>query len=255
MIDKKYNNSLIALAFGDSYGMAYEYDSLMGISFKKEKLPDYPKIAKITDDTKMALMLYNHYLEYKTIKEDILFEEYKKWAQIDGIGDGIGIHTAEVLLDGKKDKDSQGNGALMRNIPFGIKLIEDGFSFKEAVKLMNIDSALTHANDVIFLSNELALDIALNGIEVINKEKYKNLVKQLHFDYSAWVINTLYVVIEVLKKNLNFLDGFKEIVAMGGDTDTNCAIYGAIKGAKDNIQDELDINVFLGEDIKYFIKE
>jgi hypothetical protein len=31
---------------------------------------------------------------------------------------GIGMHTKDVLIYNKKDKNSQGNGALMKNIPF-----------------------------------------------------------------------------------------------------------------------------------------
>ena len=40
--------------------------------------------------------------------------------------------------------------------------------------------------------------------------------------------------------NLSFLDSFKYIVSVGGDTDTNCAIFGAIKGYTNNKEYELD---------------
>jgi len=39
------------------------------------------------------------------------------------------------------------------------------------------------------------------------------------------------------------LDGFKELVSRGGDTDTNCAIYGAIRGYKDNF--DLNLKDFI----------
>jgi len=32
--------------------------------------------------------------------------------------------------------------------------------------------------------------------------------------------------------DIDMLEGFKELVSRGGDTDTNCAIYGAISNVK-----------------------
>ncbi len=241
-----YNNSFIALACGDSYGSHYEFEGLCGCKFSERSLPNEPKQKSITDDTKMAKILYDHYLKYKTVKVDILTNAYVEWAKDEGLDDGIGIHTEEVLLHHKKDKDSQGNGALMRNIPFGVKLIEDGYSFTDAVRLMNLDSAITHENKTIFLANELALDLALNGLEVLSKESYKTLVIKLHNGNTAWVIHTLYIIIEALKKKRKFITGFKFIVSNGGDTDTNCAIFGAIFGTKKNISTEIDIEDFIG---------
>jgi ADP-ribosylglycohydrolase len=244
---KQYNNSLIALACGDSYGSHYEIQGLHGATFSINSLPNIPKFPNVTDDTIMAEILYNHYIKYKTIKEDILLDEYKYWAETQGEYDGIGIHTKDVLLNNKKDKDSQGNGALMRNIPFGIKLIEDGYSFEKAVDMMNIDSSLTHNNDTIFLSNALALDLAINGTKALVKRQYKNLLDKITFGNTAWVLHSLAIVIETLLKKKKFLTGFKYIVSSGGDTDTNCAIFGAIFGCTKDITQELDMDKFVGD--------
>jgi ADP-ribosylglycohydrolase len=46
------------------------------------------------------------------------------------------------------------------------------------------------------------------------------------------------------KSKRKFLTGFKYIVSTGGDTDTNCAIFGAIFGYKKDITQELDIDKF-----------
>lgn len=239
------NNSLIALACGDSYGSHYEHEGLMGCKFSLSSLPNKPKFQNITDDTKMALILFNHYKKYNTLKVDILTQEYKKWAIKDGDNDGIGIHTKDVLVYGKKDKDSQGNGALMRNIPFGVALINDGFSFEEAVSLMNKDSSITHENQTIFLANRLALDLAINGLVVLEKDEYRTLLEKVCFGQTAWVIYTLYIVIETLKYKRKFLTGFKYIISLGGDTDTNCAIYGAILGYNKDIAQELNVREFI----------
>ena len=247
MIKQKnnYSNSLLALACGDSYGSHYEFEGLCGCKFSIYSLPNKPKYQNITDDTKMATILYKHYKKYNTLKVDVLTKEYREWAKNDGDEDGIGIHTKDVLVYGKQDKDSQGNGALMRNIPFGIALIEDGYSFEEAVELMNIDSAITHENETIFLANSLALDLAINGLKVLDKDIHANIVNRLKFGQTAWVIYSLYLVIEALKHKRKFLTGFKYIVSQGGDTDTNCAIYGAILGYGRDVVEELDIDEYI----------
>ena len=239
------NGSLLALACGDSYGSYYEMAGLIGERFDREKLPDAPIQTGITDDTKMAAILLKHYNQTKGIQPQKLFREYRKWAVEDGDKDGIGIHTKKVLVYGAKEKDSQGNGALMRNIPFGSQLIEDGYSYNDAVEMMNVDSSLTHANETIFQANALALDLALKGTEALKNERHQPILQRLHFGQTAWVIHSLYIVIEALKLDLNFIDGFRYIVSYGGDTDTNCAIYGAIRGHKEDITKSVAVESFL----------
>ncbi len=245
----KINNSLIALACGDSYGSHYESEGLMGAKFDIKSLPDKPIYQNITDDTKMAMILFKHYNKYKKLDIMMLQNSYSIWAKEDGDADGIGIHTKDVLVYHKQDKNSQGNGALMRNIPFGLELIDDGYSFEEAVDMMNIDSSITHKNSTIFHSNKLALDLAVNGIEVLKKDTYKKLLQKIHYGHTAWICHSLYIVIETFKQGFGFLDGFKHITSKGGDTDTNCAIYGAILGYRVDITKEINIDSFI--DINY----
>jgi len=246
MDSHKASKSLLALACGDSYGSHYEHEGLSGIRPSLLTLPNIPNFPNITDDTKMAIILCNHYNQHSAIKEEILLNEYKHWAKTEGQYDGIGIHTKGILLKNKKDKNSQGNGALMRNIPFGIKLIEEGYSFDDAVQMMNIDSALTHSNEIIFITNSLALDLAINGVTVLKKDKYKDILSKIHYGQTAWVLHSLNIVIDTLMKKRKFLTGFKYITSKGGDTDTNCAIFGAIFGYKKDINKEIDINLFIG---------
>lgn len=243
------NQSLLALACGDSYGSYFERDGLMGIRYDKKKLPNKSIVPMITDDTKMATILLQHYIKHKNLYIEKLSEEYRVWARTEGQKDGIGMHTYAVLIKNERNKDSQGNGALMRVVPFGIELIKDGYSFEEAVSLMNKDSAITHKNETIFMANRLALDISINGIITLEKTIYKNLLSKLCLGDTAWVIHSLYIVIETLKMDLSFVEGFKYIVSNGGDTDTNCAIYGAIRGSNENIDNCVTISEFLTIDI------
>ncbi len=239
----KAKNSLLCLACGDAYGNDYEMEGLFGQTFDKSSLPNEAKIKNYTDDTKMAMILWLHYSNYGTIHENKLFDAYADWAEEDGYADGIGMHTAAVLLRGETDKSSQGNGVLMRVLPFGLRLIEEGMPFDDAVDMVNIDASLTHDNEVIKITNRLCLDIAINGLNVLLKDEYTDILSQLKSGYSAWVIYSLNDVLDVLKMDVGLLDGFKELVSRGGDTDTNCAIYGAIRGYRDTF--ELDLNHYL----------
>jgi ADP-ribosylglycohydrolase len=47
-------------------------------------------------------------------------------------------------------------------------------------------------------------------------------------------------VLDVLMMELPIPEGFKELVSRGGDTDTNCAIYGAIRGYAETLDLVLD---------------
>ena len=77
-------------------------------------------------------------------------------------------------------------------------------------------------------------------MSVLEKPEYQALLSTLRQGHSAWVIYTLHDVLEVLKMDLSILDGFKELVSRGGDTDTNCAIYGAIRGYREELELNLD---------------
>ena len=61
-----------------------------------ESLPDIPVNKRITDDTKMAMILLTHYKKYREIKPVILTNSYREWANKDGQLDGIGMHTYKV---------------------------------------------------------------------------------------------------------------------------------------------------------------
>ena len=119
-------------------------------------------------------------------------------------------------------------------------LYEEGMPFEDAVSLVNRDAALTHDNNVIRITNCFCLDIAVNGMRVLEKPEYQALLSTLRQGHSAWVIYTLHDVLEVLKMDLSILNGFKELVSRGGDTDTNCAIYGAVRGYKKSFELSLD---------------
>lgn len=242
---------LLALACGDSYGSYYEYEGLLGHTFDIKKLPNKPVEKHITDDTKMAMILLKHYKYNKMLIKSELLKDYKTWANTDGRDDGIGIHTYNVLVKGKTDKDSQGNGTLMRVVPLAINLLKDEHEKSKIHELMNQDAFLSHENETISIMNGFLLDLLIDGIEVLENPAYKEFTSKFVLGNAAWLMHSLYIVVETLKKNIGFVKGFKYITSFGGDTDTNCAIYAAIKSYTKDIRDEVDIKDFLrDEDIE-----
>jgi ADP-ribosylglycohydrolase len=103
------------------------------------------------------------------------------------------------------------------------------------------------------MANRLCIDIALNGLEVMDKSEYRELLTSLKPGYSAWVIHTLHDVLDVLKMDLSVHEGFKELVSRGGDTDTNCAIYGAICGYTNVLK--VDLNKYVDKQLKQVLIE
>ena len=70
-------DSLIALACADAYGNYYEMEGLFGAKWKIDDLPETPITNEITDDTKMALILWRHYEKHGTDRQDLLFMAYR----------------------------------------------------------------------------------------------------------------------------------------------------------------------------------
>ena len=232
MRKSKSENSLYYLELGDIYGSPFEMRGIRGETFDLNELPLMP-IGLPTDDTKMAKIAYSFaqkcdkekgiYLDIKGIKE-----EYIKWAREYGDEDGIGVQTEYALLYNSINKESQGNGSLMRCIPYMLLLNEKGFNDEEIFEMMREETTLTHPNKEVIEMNEVFYKIAKN--KVINLQNIN--VTKIKYGKTAWIYYTAFIVIEALNKDFErIIDGFRYITALGGDTDTNCAIYGAIRGA------------------------
>lgn len=99
----------------------------------------------------------------------------------------------------------------MRVLPLGLRLIDEGISFDDAVELINKDASITHDNEVIKMANQLCLDIAISGLDTLNKNEYQEIQSMLKKGHTAWVIYTLNDVLDVLKMDIDILEGFKEL--------------------------------------------
>lgn len=242
MVDKALE-TLFALAMGDAYGVGFEFMDAEQIVQRYSKLPDYSigggpfdfAPGQFSDDTEMAALTLYSLHHNQRFDEIHLTHLYKAWAHV---AKDVGIQTREALMDGVIDYRGEGNGALMRILPSAVYM-------KDVLK-WNISkihhtcekiSAITHNNYTVHAINIFFVDLML-GEPIERHHGLIELFKRTD-GTNGWVMNTARIVYEAFGRDCVMIDGFKSIVAQGGDTDTNCAIYGALRGYRESIDLEL----------------
>lgn len=238
----KWKSSLLGLACGNSYGVEYEGCD----PDENRQLPLCPRQPlESDDDSEMAHIALAHVIQHGSIQPDILFESYRVWARKDG--KGIGIHTANVLQFDPQDKDSEGNGSLMRMLPCALYLYEKSSDFKWTASQVHLEATITHDTPMVHAINLMFLDLAIYGLDALNRHDIVlQQIRQCN-DLSAWVRSTANVVLDVARHyhERPLVEGFQELARRGGDVDTTCAIYGALMGAWRELDDEIEMEQYL----------
>lgn len=218
-----------------------------------------------TDDTAQAICLAESLIEKGFDIED-QFIRYKKWAY-EGYATpdgsrafGIGQNTARILRSQKLDelptklKDNPkagGNGALMRTAPIGLMYFND----PKLLKDKSIQSAIiTHNNEVSAWSCVILNFLIAYAVKGINKDLMidklldESLVEMpviLHdllnqdiklidpnkLENSGWSYNTLNIALYSFFTTDSFNDAINKAIFIGGDTDSQGAVTGALTGA------------------------
>nr|WP_321225907.1 ADP-ribosylglycohydrolase family protein [uncultured Psychroserpens sp.] len=264
-ISERFKGCIIGGAIGDAYGSAYENiikddDSI--ITYypfgKPEKL--IPKW-QITDDTQLTLATCEVLTENEIIDTNLFANKYLdffKSKKIKGIGSStlkamqeleVGSHWSLV---GRKGEYAAGNGAAMRIAPLG---------FESNILRSNIKDIcnITHQNDEAYVGS-LSVIIAIQSIinetwtgkgnllriiidkipdtrirdrliEIDNINCDLTKVGKLGSD--GYVVNSVPLAIAFASKvkDIGLSEMYKQIIELGGDTDTNCSIAGQISGA------------------------
>lgn len=163
--------------------------------------------------------------------------------------------TIASALCGKLDRQSQGNGALMRASPLG--LFGAGHDLEVLADWARMDTALTHPNSmcldvsVLFVfaiatsvsegSNPQSLyeavhrrslemqvsDTIINAIESANRKSWKNKLSEKH----GWVLVSLQNALWQLLYASNFEEGIENTIGQGGSVRANAAVCGALLGS------------------------
>lgn len=260
---------LIGLAAGDALGANCEGFTHDEISDELIKLRQINEQSGVwTDDTAMALCLADSLLECGGYDSYDVMSKYIEWADTGyrtyfNFGEGIGVQTAMVLREYKESDDptiysslrkrtsNAGNGNIMRIAPAII--VSLGQSIQACMNLAMISSRETHysyetdATAEIFAAmcwqvfreddKSKIIDVAnysdnetyqriladvLNSAKEIGGSMLRNL--------GGYTIDALKIAIWGFMNHDNFVDGMRAVIKLGGDTDTNAAIYGQIAG-------------------------
>jgi ADP-ribosyl-[dinitrogen reductase] hydrolase len=216
-----------------------------------------------TDDTAMALALAESIAAHGLFDTDDVADRYIRWATTDGRG--IGRATRRALV-GARNADAArararayfaatgmaaGNGTLMRVAPIGLA----ARAVPDAVDAARRDAALTHADAVAGAASS-ALCAALVALRTGRQplaaareqaRPYPRLadaldavaaedvaaVAELAAGFEAGACwTTLGVALMALQRIDDYERGVTWAIGLGGDTDTNAAVAGALLGCR-----------------------
>jgi ADP-ribosylglycohydrolase len=263
---ERYKGSMLGLAVGDALGAQYEYnfpDNTV-INDMPDKPLDFLEPGYWTDDTSMALCLADSLITKDGFDINDQMYRYLKWLSHGymsptGFAFGIGgtiMKSLDSYIDtknpyaGPTDPNTAGNGSIMRLAPVPLVYRKD---IKLAEKFAAESSKTTHqATEAMDGCRLLSVLIAriLNGetkknilfkpynfhkplsgkINDIALGKYKEL-NQKELTTTGYVVDTLNIALWAFYKTKKYKDGALLSINVGGDTDTNAAVYGQIAGA------------------------
>lgn len=266
----KAQGMLVGLAIGDALGANLEFTIRNHRDITDEKIGMYdgmwPKGAW-TDDTSMALCLGNSLVECGGYDSYDVMEKYRKWAKkgycsYDNKPAGdVGIQTLsaierfenEPFID-KYDQRSEraGNGTIMRLAP--VVIATTNLPINDTVKLAQNSARETHYSWEAEAGAEVFAAMLCQAMELENKEEivhveefstgeiYDDILeralkssekdhKVYLEDLGGYVVDALAIALWGFRNFDNFEDGMRAVIKLGGDTDTNGAIYGQLAGA------------------------
>lgn len=219
---------------GDLIGSSYEGSNLKGAG-----LPFFPKEAKLTDDSVMALATYDALTNTEKSPEDFA-DVYRHWVR-DYYNFGFSPDMLEWAKDASKNPFMEGNGAGIRAAVIGL-LIDDR---REAESILEAAVSVSHSPECLEIAKMLLnvvlaaknnvkpdsiLSIACKESPVIMLFDEKKFADYDQFDSSLWW--TIAPAVHVGLKSESYEDLYSRVLALGGDTDSIGAMAGAIGQAR-----------------------
>lgn len=263
-ISERFIGCILGGAIGDAYGSAYENvpkkdnsESTYYPFGKPEKvIPQW----QITDDTQLTLATCEAIIDNETLDAKCFANKYLELYKSRRIT-GIGASTLKAMqelevgghwsLVGRKGEYGAGNGSAMRIAPLA-------FEKNIPRSLIKDICNITHQNDEAYIGS-LSVIIAIQSIINETWSGEENLLQiiieqipdtrvrdrlieidKLKCDLSevgklgnnGYVVNSVPLAIAFASKvkEIGISRMFEKIIALGGDTDTNCSIAGQIAG-------------------------
>lgn len=265
----KYRGSFIGLAVGDALGMVVEFEQPGGFESVTDMRAggpfDLPK-GYWTDDTSMALCLADSLLECDGYDSYDVMGRYWRWrteGYRSSIGScfDIGNQTMSALNEFYQDNggwvskdrarsESAGNGPIMRLAPIVIASHAGGNSLEKTMRLSAISARETHYSHeaeqgtALFAAWLYRAFTAQKKFEIFDYGEYKNSeflsvvmkvgmgdLPENQLDSGGYIVSSMQVALWGFMQHDSFEEGMLAVTNLGGDADTNAAIYGQLAGA------------------------
>ncbi len=248
---------LLGQFIGDSLGSLVEFETPEQIA---ERYPDGVRdladggtwnliAGQPTDDSQMAMMLIRSLQRRGTFDAEDVLRGYEHWYSTGPFD--IGDTCARALRGAGPNEDSQANGALMRVSPLGVFGAREGVGVDAAAGFAREDAALTHPNPICLDANAVYVAGLVTGIlggtakEVIDAMEAATSRQEVaqaiaagrtgdvtaYEAHEGWVLLALSIAVRQLVLFDDPAEALVDAIGMGGDTDTNAAIAGALLGA------------------------
>ncbi len=262
--------SLEGLSVGDAFGQQFFFTNGVYEAIEARLLPSSPWYW--TDDTMMAISIYDCLENHGQIKADILAKMFaKRYTNDPARGYGGGMHDTlrainrgepweRVTLEAFAGTGSYGNGAAMRVAPLGAYFAYD---LERVVSEATLSARVTHAHPegiagaiAVAVAAALATQNELTGkaflekvIEFTPESEVKSkllratkftkrtpietAINQLGVGWQVSAQDTVPFCIWCASKHLdNFVEAMWYTISGLGDRDTTCAIVGGIVAAR-----------------------
>jgi ADP-ribosylglycohydrolase len=259
--------SILGLAIGDALGAPFEFRRRTQVAFP---LPAFElpwmglPPGTWTDDTAMARNLWLSLIEHGgALDLDDVLERHLAWLASGppDVGNQTRLALAEAaagtpdparaVFERRGPEVSAGNGSVMYCAPLGVvRALRPDALIDEAPALSRIThwdgrcqtACLAVTSTVSALVQGEAPDAAVvGGLACVEDreggEELEFLVaeagrsRQIDGPDQGFSLFTAGIGLQVVAETLDFEDGLRHVVGLGGDTDTNAAVAGALLGA------------------------
>lgn len=280
-------NALVGAAVGDAFGVPYEFlrkkqiseigisDEMIGCNSEKTIDSRWGRLipkGSWSDDTSMIVATMESMIKLNSIDYTDIMNNYMDWitkgnyTSIDktfGLGSTVKnalykfYKGSEPLNCGGKEFMDNGNGSLMRILPFSLYCALNNLSSDDTFNIIKDASSLTHGNEIsifacyaytVFLKEAvLTRNIDMSYYMMVREDYSKYFSKEtidLYKDVlthnfkltpddineSGYVVDTFKAVIFSLLNSNSFKGAVKTAVSLGYDTDTSACITGSLAG-------------------------
>lgn len=257
---------LVGLAVGDALGMVCEFaqpGEFEYVDGMRDGGPfDLPK-GYWTDDTSMALCLAASLTEIGGYDSYDVMNKYVRWHN-EGYLSSVGFcfdcggqiqaelhdfetHPDQIVPVSRQRTESAGNGAIMRLAPVILAAFRDR-SEKSMIDMARISARETHYSYEAEAAAEVFAALLIRAMqntksrktEVMNidplstgqrfNEVWRRVMGADELHNNGYIIHSLQVAWWVFQNYDSFEEGMLAVVNLGGDADTNGAIYGQLAG-------------------------